>query len=182
MTCNAALSGSARRRRVRSLLMALALGATLAIAGPGAPARAGIDPAAEIDPIEQALLNTINEVRADRGMGRVAPSLALQRAADRQSYYILNHDWFSHDTRDGVSFAVRVRRYVNAHRLGETLAWAAESDSQSQGRQIAMRWLKSSAHRAELLNPGYTRVGIARRGGKLAGTHANVFTADFASG
>jgi uncharacterized protein YkwD len=182
VTCNAALSGPARRRRVRSLLIVLAAAASLVVAGPAGSAQAKIDHAAEIDPIEHALLSAINEFRADRGMGRLQPSIALQRAADRQSYYILDHDWFSHDSRDGLSFAVRVRRYVNAHRMGETLAWAAESDSQSQGRQIAMRWLHSSSHRAELLNARYTRIGIARRGGKLGNTHANVFTADFASG
>jgi uncharacterized protein YkwD len=166
---------------MRAVLLSFVLAAATLL-HVAAPARAGIDHAAEIDPIERALLQTINEVRAERGMGRLEPSIALQRAADRQSYYILNHDWFSHDSRDGVSFAVRVRRYVNAHRMGETLAWAAESDSRSQGRQIAIQWLHSATHRAELLNASYTRIGIARRGGKLGDVHANVFTADFASG
>jgi uncharacterized protein YkwD len=166
---------------MRAVVLSFALAAAMPFVTFTAPARAGIDHAAEIDPIESALLQTINDVRAARGMGRLEPSLALQRAADRQSYYILDHDWFSHDSRDGVSFSARVRKYINAHRLGETLAWAAESDSRAQGRQIAIRWLHSSAHRAELLNPRYTRIGIARRGGKLASVHANVFTADFAS-
>jgi uncharacterized protein YkwD len=77
---------------------------------------------------------------------------------------------------------VRVREYVKAHRLGETLAWTSSSPSAGLGRQIAVQWLHSAAHRTEILNPGYTRIGIARRGGKLGRRHANVFTADFASG
>jgi uncharacterized protein YkwD len=162
--------------------LALAIFATILASCLAAPARAGIDHAAEIDPVERALLSAINELRADRGLGRLESSVPLQRAADRQSYYILNHDWFAHGTRDGVSFAVRVREYVKAHKLGETLAWAAESPSSSLGRRIAIRWLRSASHRAELLNPGYTRIGVARRSGKLGDQRANVFTADFASG
>jgi uncharacterized protein YkwD len=164
------------------MAIAIVLAATLCGLWIAAPAGAAIDHAAEVDPVELALIRTINQVRADRGMGRLEPSIALQRAADRQSYYILNHDWFAHDSKNGVSFAVRVREYVKAHRLGETLAWSADSASSSLGRQIATRWLRSSSHRAELLNASYTRIGVARRGGKLGSVHANVFTADFASG
>jgi len=182
VTLGAAPSGPARPRPLLAVAFTLAIAATLFASWLATPARAAVDHAAEIDPVERALLSAINELRADRGLGRLESSVPLQRAADRQSYYILDHDWFTHDTRGGLSFAVRVREYVKAHKLGETLAWAAGSASSSLGRRIAIRWLRSASHRGELLNPGYKRIGVARRGGKLGDQHANVFTADFASG
>lgn len=181
MLLGAAPSGPALRRRMPATMIGFVIAVSLFALWLAAPARAAVDHAARIDPVEQALLEAINELRADRGLGHLSSSLPLERAADRQSYYILNHDWFAHDSKGGVSFAVRVREYVKAHRLGETLAWSAASASRTLGREIAVQWLHSAAHRAELLNPSYTRIGVARRGGKLGSTHANVFTADFAS-
>jgi uncharacterized protein YkwD len=42
-------------------------------------------------------------------------------------------------------------------------------------------WMESPPHRAILFGPGFGRIGIARRWGRLGGARQSVVTADFAS-
>ena len=57
---------------------------------------------------------------------------------------------------------------------GENLAWGAPSLS---ARRTARLWMRSPGHRANILSPDYTRVGI---GVADAGMHGKVFAQDFA--
>jgi uncharacterized protein YkwD len=63
--------------------------------------------------------------------------------------------------------------------FGENLAWVA--GRRAGARNIVRMWLASPGHRATLLRPGWTRVGIGARVGHFLGLpDTTVVTANFA--
>jgi len=120
------------------------------------------------------LLAAVNETRTARGLRplRVDPTLA--RAAVAHSVQMLRQETFTHG-----AFATRMRVFhVQGPLVGENLAWG--SGSYAAAPTIVAEWLASPEHRANLLRPGFVRIGIgAVRGTFLGHAGAVVVTADF---
>lgn len=153
--------------RSAPLLFAV-LAATLA--GPAvAPADAAMGGA------ERAIVREVNDVRSDNGLGRLRASPPLSRAADAHSRDMIANDFFDHTSSDGTPFDRRVRRYVQASSLGETLAMTGQR--RGGAAMVVRMWMDSPPHRAVLLDSGFRRIGLARRWGD----GRSVVTADFAS-
>ena len=92
---------------------------------------------------------------------------------------MLRADFFDHSSSDGTPFDRRVRRYANARRSARR---SPRSDGAAAARGPVVRmWMSSPPHRAIVLDPGFRRIGIARRWGTLGGSKQAVVTADFAS-
>ena len=69
--------------------------------------------------------------------------------------------------------------HVHAKTVGENLAWG--TGPYSAAKTVVQEWLTSPEHRANLLRPGFTRVGVGAAVGTFVGrTGATVVTADFA--
>jgi uncharacterized protein YkwD len=69
--------------------------------------------------------------------------------------------------------------HVRGPVAGENLAWG--SGPYGQAQEIVQEWLASPEHRANLLRPGFSRIGIGIvRGTFLGNAGATVVTADFA--
>ena len=141
-------------------------------------ATAGAKP--RMDDRERAIVRAINRRRTRHSLPEVRSSRRLARAADFHSWEMLDADYFAHESRDGSPFDVRVRRYVSYRAIGETLAMVGGCGKGS-ARRIVRMWMNSPGHRAILLSSRFRRVGLGRRTGDLAGNHACVVTADFAS-
>ena len=63
--------------------------------------------------------------------------------------------------------------------FGENLAWG--TGSYARARNIVDSWMRSPGHRANLLRPGWSRIGIGAASGRFLGhAGATVVTADFA--
>jgi uncharacterized protein YkwD len=133
-----------------------------------------------MDAKEHAIVRAMNRQRTRHGLAKVRPGRRLARAADFHSWEMLDADYFAHESRDGSPFHLRVRRYVSYRAIGETLAMVGGCGKGS-ARRIVRMWMDSPPHRAILLSSAYRRVGIGKRTGDLAGNHACVVTADFAS-
>ena len=154
----------------RKQVVAILATTTAAIAV--APGAGGGSPSAEA-----SLLVEINRVRAAHGLAPLRPDATLRRAARSHSADMLRRGYFSHDriTRRLASFGVR------SPLVGENLAWGTRGGA-SPGRVVRL-WLRSATHRANLLRPGFRRVGIGSLAGPFAGhDEAVVVTADFAGG
>jgi uncharacterized protein YkwD len=151
-------------------------GALLAGLVPAEPAEAA---SAHQDAVERAIVERINAIRAQHGVPRLRVSRALSRAADAKAREILRSDRFSHTSPDGTPMAVRVRRYVKARAVGETIA--ATTHLERQATMIVRAWMSSPGHRATLLSRTYRRIGVGRRHGRLGAQRATVFAADLAS-
>lgn len=153
-------------------VLAAALAAAVGPATPRADAR--------LTQTERTTIRLVNDVRSRHGLGRLRVSAALSRAADAHSRDMLRRNFFDHTSSDGTPFDRRVRRYIGARRVGETLAALGRRHG---GAAAAVRmWMASPPHRAVLLGSGFRRIGLARRWGTLGGAGRAVVTADFASG
>jgi uncharacterized protein YkwD len=68
---------------------------------------------------------------------------------------------------------------IRAPRVGENLAW--EVGTLSRARAIVRSWLASPSHRANLLRPGFSMVGVGAVRGTFNGYRgALMVTTDFA--
>ena len=119
---------------------------------------------------ERAIVRRLNAERARYGLPRLRLSGALTRKAQRHSWECLRYDSMSHTSG----------RITRARASGETLAWS-QRGAGSGARSIVNMWLRSSAHRAIVLNGKFRRVGIGRVRGKLGSSSGVMVTADFAS-
>ena len=124
---------------------------------------------------ERTLLGAVNEIRAAHNLRPLRVDVTLVRAAQDYSATLINRDMFTHG-----SLGPRLARYgVRGPVYGENLAWGKGSTATARG--ILRGWMASPGHRANLLRPGWTRIGIGSRVGTFHGYGgATVVTADFA--
>lgn len=124
---------------------------------------------------ESSLLREMNRVRAAYGLGRLSADTHLQRAARAHSKEMIGSNVFAHG-----AFGSRMLQFnVTGKLAGENLAWGTGARGTAQG--IVAAWLASPEHRANLLRPSFTRVGIADLVAAFQGhAGAHVVTADFA--
>ena len=124
---------------------------------------------------EARLLRDLNRVRAAHGLAPLRYDPRLQRAARAHSRAMLVTQTFQHG-----AFGARMAQFdVKGTWTGENLAWGNGAFGSAGG--ILRAWLASPEHRANLLRPGFTRIGIGDLVGAFLGYDAaHVVTADFA--
>ena len=124
---------------------------------------------------ELSVLAAVNATRATYGLKPLHLDSTLQVAARSHSTDMLQHNYFAHG-----NFAGRMAAFhVQGPTAGENLAWG--SGPYGRAGTIVREWLASPEHRANLLRPGYVRIGIGLVRGSFLGTGgATVVTADFA--
>jgi uncharacterized protein YkwD len=124
---------------------------------------------------ERALLGAVNEVRTTNGLRPLKLDTTLVRAARDYSATLIRRDVFTHG-----ALGPRLARYgARGPVYGENLAWGKGATATARG--IVRGWMASPGHRANLLRPGWTRIGIGVRTGTFLGHDgASVVTADFA--
>ena len=124
---------------------------------------------------ESSLLREMNRVRAEHGLGRLTADTHLVRAARSHSKEMIGSNVLEHG-----AFGTRMARFdVTGQLAGENLAWGTGARGTAQG--VVAAWLASPDHRANLLRPSFTRVGVGDLVGAFRGYRgAHVVTADFA--
>jgi uncharacterized protein YkwD len=146
------------------LRIVFALLAIVAVALPGQVRPVDAAPAALAD----QMLADVNRVRAEAGLGPLAKAELLDALAFDRSADMATRHYFSHTTPDGVDvFALLEQRGIGYRTAGENLAWNTYGEDQASG--FAMQgFLNSPPHRANLLNPAFSQVGVgvARDGSK----------------
>ena len=122
-----------------------------------------------------SLIQAVNQTRAAHGLRPLQVDTSLTHAAGAHSAEMVRGDYFSH----GDFHSRMVAFHVHGPAAGENLAWG--NGSFAQPPTIIREWLASPAHRANLLRPGWTRIGIGLAHGTFLGNGgATVVTADFA--
>jgi uncharacterized protein YkwD len=131
--------------------------------------------AAGLTRAESRLLRDLNRVRTAHGLAPLRYDPHLQRAARAHSHDMLVSQIFQHG-----AFGIRMAQFdVKGTLIGENLAWGNGPFGSATG--IVRAWLLSPEHRANLLRPGFTRIGIGDLVGAFLGyNRAHVVTADFA--
>lgn len=121
------------------------------------------------------LLQAVNQTRTAHGLRPLALDATLVRAARSHSTEMLRGNFFAHGDFHGRMVAFHVRGPV----AGENLAWG--NGAYAAPSSIIAEWLASPEHRANLLRPGWTRIGIGIVSGTFLGNGGSaVVTADFA--
>jgi uncharacterized protein YkwD len=124
---------------------------------------------------ERALLGAVNGVRSSHGLRPLRVDSALVRAARSYSARMIRTGVFTH----GAMGTRLAQHGVRGPVFGENLAWGVGSTAAA--RVVVRSWMASPSHRANLLRPGWTRIGIGALRGTFQGHRgATVITADFA--
>ncbi|MCC1480163.1 CAP domain-containing protein [Roseibaca sp. Y0-43] len=136
---------------MRFLVLALALFGTPALAC--APVAA---PEAEVH------LASINAARASAGLGPLALDAGLSRMAQSHACDMADRGYFAHTAPDGSGLVERARGVGLSGfcQLAENIA-----RGQRDIPTVMRIWLNSPGHRANLLDPGLTHVGLGRAPG-----------------
>ncbi len=118
-------------------LIALCAGLTAAMAPPQ-PAATSEPPA--LHAIEARIIERTNSQRIRHGLRPLAVDRHLIRSARRHAAWMTNN-----------------------HSMVHTSAAVAENIAMGQhsSAEVLNAWMNSSGHRANILNPGYTRIGVA---------------------
>ncbi len=130
----------------------------------------------QLGPSAQSVALGINRARMNAGLPPLALHPLLNQAAQNHVNDMIATYTYSHTGSDGSDVGTRVARtgYVANGWTGEN--WVAQGDAAN----ALSWWLNSSVHRANILNPNWTELGIG------SGMHADgwgiVFVAVFSRG
>jgi len=128
-------------------IVALGTGFALSLAQPPSDA-AGTQPV-DLHPIEARVIERTNSQRVRHGLRPLRVDAHLVRSARRHTAWMTNSNSLTHTSQP----------------VGENIAMG-----QSSSAEVINSWMNSSGHRANILNPGYTRIGVAAyvtRGGTI---------------
>ena len=139
------------------------------------------------DALETAIVRELNRARADEGLRALRVVPGLRTAARGHSRAMLRHGFFGHQSRDGTSFSVRIRRHYairgfETWSVGETLL--ASQGGEIGASSVVESWLASPPHRRVIMSPTWRDAGIgvlfaSPAPAVFGGTEAVVVTADF---
>src|SRR3954470_12685176 len=178
------------RRARRTLVLLAATVAALALAAPGALAAcAGEDAAPGDASAVAATLCLLNEQRAAHGLGTLAGSPVLDRAAADYAKDMVKRRFSAHVSPGGGTMLDRIKAAgwvpAGSWSAGENIAWG--SGSLATPASIVESWMHSAGHRANILSDSFSQIGIgiaagAPQGGiRGGGTYVTDFTSRSAS-
>jgi uncharacterized protein YkwD len=151
------------RRRV-----AAALAASFALVALAGPSSAGAVAVSEQESLEASVVTRINAVRRSHGLRPLTVVSRLGEAADRHVTSMAAASYFRHElytpsrASTWTSFGTWIRWYwpgpgYSSWSAGENLAWGAPSLT---AYGTVSRWMASSGHRANILDPRWRNIGI----------------------
>ena len=118
------------------------------------------------DAAEAKLVHRVNHVRANHHLAPLKVAFRLGRAATRHSNSMAKVGYFRHELRykgTWKTFAEWISWYwpgpgYGSWSAGENLAWGAPALGV---RKTVSLWMHSPGHRANLLSPNWSRIGVA---------------------
>lgn len=159
-----------------SVLVVPVLPAPRALAASDAPATAA-KAAPAPGSLEARLFASINQEREREGLQALTWDPALSRVAEAHARDMIDHDYFGHiSSTDGTPAGRAHRGGIAFKRLGENLA--GNTDVADAHRML----MASPTHRANILDSGFSHVGIAVvKGGPYGYMIVEMFTAPAAA-
>ncbi|MBX9397317.1 TerD family protein [Streptomyces sp. TRM72054] len=113
------------------------------------------------------VIDLTNHERARAGLPPLSPDPVLTRAAQAHSADMVARDFYSHTAPGGSQPWDRAAAAGSTRRsIGENIACGQRSPT-----EVVTGWMNSPGHRANILKPGFTHIGIGFAGGGRAGTY-----------
>jgi uncharacterized YkwD family protein len=128
-------------------------------------------PASGLTADEQAMVNLANQERAKAGLKPLAVDTRLVSLARQKSQDMITNNYFGHQSPTyGSPFDMMKKAGVTYRTAGENLAGASTVQQAHSGL------MNSSGHRANILNPNFTHIGIgAVKGGRYGAMWTQMF-------
>lgn len=104
---------------------------------------------------EDAVIELTNKARATAGCARLRFDKRLRTAARLHSRDMGLHDYFSHTSQDGDTFADRIEAAGYPHPGAENIARGYQTAD-----EVMDGWMNSPGHRANILNCGLRTIGV----------------------
>lgn len=119
---------------------------------------------------EQRVFQLTNQERAKKGLKPLKANSELNYVADKYAQEMAERGVLSHTGPDGS------QAWDRAKEVGYEALTMAENIAAGQRtpEQVVQGWMNSSGHRANILNPDYTEIGV--------GYHDKYWVQDFGSG
>ena len=126
-------------------------------------------------PTEKRLLALHNNARKNHGLKPFCVHPALQKAARAHSKEMIQHDYFSHDTRGrNEDPCTRMRRFgYHSPFCGENIGYNATPEDMFRS------WMSSYIHRPNILDGRFHEIGIGAFTGDYSDSKTTMYTADF---
>jgi uncharacterized protein YkwD len=146
-------------RRVLCPLTVLAVALSAALGARAAADAKDTDPF-ELSAAEKELLDLTNKEREKEKLPPLKPNPTLFKVARAHSANMARQEKMEHKL-DGKAGYMRVRDAgYRARRSGENIAKGGDRDIRLPA--VMEGWMASPAHRANILNPYYTEIGLGR--------------------
>jgi uncharacterized protein YkwD len=172
--------------RARFLIALLALAAVPAVLVPSCGQASGAPPRAVTAALDLGILSQLNQVRISHGLKPLTLSASLSAAAMAHTRDMIANGYFAHSSADGEPFWKRIASFYpdgsySYWSVGENLFWSTGAATPGAGVKA---WMASPEHRATILDPRWTQIGIAAVSsagapGTFADHDVTVITADF---
>ena len=93
-------------------------------------------------PLEDAVIRLCNEHRAQHGARPLHPSCRLRMAANAHAKDMMKRGYFSHQTKGGASWDVRIRRIIGTSyaALAENIAFGQDDPA-----EVVRAWMATAA-------------------------------------
>ncbi|WP_425583825.1 CAP domain-containing protein [Streptomyces rectiviolaceus] len=114
-----------------------------------------------------AVLRLTNAERTAAGLRALSPDPLLTVAAQGHSADMIARAFYSHTSPDGGEPWHRASAAGSTHRaIGENIACGQRTPA-----EVVDGWMNSPGHRANILKPSFTHLGVGFAGGGSAGTY-----------
>jgi uncharacterized YkwD family protein len=111
---------------------------------------------AQIKAIETQVVKLVNVQRTRRGVAALTQNYSLSNLARRKAQDMIDKRYFSHYSPTyGSPFDMMKRYGFKFIAAGENIAMG-----QRTAQEVMNSWMNSSGHRANILNPNYTQIGV----------------------
>ncbi|MFJ4623199.1 CAP domain-containing protein [Streptomyces sp. NPDC088812] len=116
---------------------------------------------------EADVVDLTNRERARAGLPPLAPDPLLATAARAHSVDMVARRFYSHTSPEGTEPWDRAAAAGSARRtIGENIACGQRSPA-----EVVEDWMNSPGHRANILKPAFTHIGVGFAGGGPSGTY-----------
>jgi uncharacterized protein YkwD len=96
------------------------------------------------------------DIRSDNGLGPLTPDARLEQAAKQQAAYMARSGKMAHNTGWGRGFASRMDKNGVDGAAAENVA-----PGRMEPEKLFSMWMNSAGHRRNMLDPRFTRFGLA---------------------
>lgn len=125
----------------------------------------------------EKLLNLVNQKRIEANLPPLTLSSQLSTAATQKAADMFTKNYWAHVSPTGVSpWAFITSSGYDYLYAGENLAKDFNTN-----KEVVEAWLNSPTHKANILKPEYTEIGLAVMNGKLSGEETTLVVQHFGS-